>query len=49
MEQRVQVAHGPTNGSTEKIAETVAEVLRMAAVTAEALPARSVTDLAGAA
>ncbi|MFA3872610.1 flavodoxin domain-containing protein [Streptomyces sp. MMCC 100] len=45
MEQRVLVTHGSTNGSTERIAETVAEVLRTAGITAEALPARSVTDL----
>lgn len=45
MKQRVLVAHGSTNGSTVKIAETVAEVLRTAGFTAEARPARSVTDL----
>ncbi|MEU2602779.1 flavodoxin domain-containing protein [Streptomyces hirsutus] len=46
MGQRVLVAHGSANGSTEKIAETVAGVLRRAGVTAEVLSARSVTDLA---
>lgn len=44
MEQRVLVAHGATNGSTEEIAETVADVLRTMGITAE-VPARSVTDL----
>ncbi|MFG3127007.1 flavodoxin domain-containing protein [Streptomyces tendae] len=45
MGQRVLVAYGSANGSTEKIAEAVAEVLRTAGITAEAVPARSVTDL----
>nr|BFD86959.1 hypothetical protein StreXyl84_63600 [Streptomyces sp. Xyl84] len=45
MEQRVLVAYGPVNGSTEKTAEAVAEVLRTTGITAEVLPARSVTDL----
>ncbi len=45
MEQRVLVAYGTANGSTQEIAETVAEVLRTTGVTAEVLPARSVTDL----
>ncbi|MEU9552047.1 flavodoxin domain-containing protein [Streptomyces werraensis] len=45
MEQRVLVAHGSTSGSTERIAQTVADVLRTAGITAEVQPARSVTDL----
>ncbi|MFG2516143.1 flavodoxin domain-containing protein [Streptomyces sp. NPDC048584] len=44
MDERVLVAYGSANGSTERIAETVAEVLRTAGITAEALPAGSVTD-----
>lgn len=45
MEQTVLVAYGSANGSTQKIAETIAEVLRTTGITAEALSARSVTDL----
>ncbi|MEW2611166.1 flavodoxin domain-containing protein [Streptomyces sp. NPDC047880] len=44
MEQRVLVAHRSTDGSTEKIAETVAEVLRTVGIMADVLPARSLTD-----
>ncbi|MFC8084067.1 flavodoxin domain-containing protein [Streptomyces sp. NPDC057340] len=45
MEQKVLVAHGTANGSTQEIARTVAEVLRTMGITAEVLPARSVTEL----
>ncbi|GHF33530.1 flavodoxin domain-containing protein [Streptomyces fumanus] len=40
------LAYGTTNGSTARIAESVAEVLRARGLAAEALPARSVPDLA---
>ncbi|MEV5431714.1 flavodoxin domain-containing protein [Streptomyces sp. NPDC052701] len=46
MEEKVLVAYGSTNGSTERIAEIVAGVLRTSGLSAEVLPARSVTDLA---
>ncbi|MEU3244333.1 flavodoxin domain-containing protein [Streptomyces sp. NPDC006875] len=39
------VAYGTTNGSTARIAETIAEVLRQEGVSVEAVSARSVTDL----
>ncbi|MEU9189036.1 hypothetical protein AB0D14_31750 [Streptomyces sp. NPDC048484] len=42
MLRKVLVAYGTTNGSTARIAETVAEVLRTEEVSAEAVPARSV-------
>ncbi|MFJ1608612.1 flavodoxin domain-containing protein [Streptomyces sp. NPDC088253] len=42
---KVLVAYGTTNGSTARIAETVAEVLRKAGVSAEAVPARSVGNV----
>ncbi|BET46586.1 hypothetical protein RGQ21_15680 [Kitasatospora aureofaciens] len=45
MLEKVLVAYGSTNGSTARIAETVAAVLREKGVAAEALPARSVTDV----
>ncbi|MGW7263283.1 flavodoxin domain-containing protein [Streptomyces sp. NPDC054842] len=45
MEQKVLVTYGSTNGSTKEIAEKVADVLRTAGITAEVLPARSVTDV----
>ncbi|MFF9332051.1 flavodoxin domain-containing protein [Streptomyces albogriseolus] len=45
MEQKVLVAYGSANGSTEEMAEAVAGVLRRTEITAEVLPARSVTDL----
>ncbi|MFF6995518.1 flavodoxin domain-containing protein [Streptomyces sp. NPDC008313] len=45
MGKKVLVAYGTTNGSTERIAEEVAGVLRTEGLTAEALAARSVTDL----
>ncbi|MET8569506.1 flavodoxin domain-containing protein [Streptomyces sp. NPDC004783] len=41
----VLVAYGTANGSTGRIAETVASVLRSRGLAAEALPARTVTDL----
>ncbi|ARP73858.1 flavodoxin [Streptomyces sp. MUSC 125] len=43
---KVLVTYGTTNGSTAEIAEAVAGVLGKAGLTAEALPARSVTSLA---
>jgi len=39
----VLVAYGTTNGSTAQIAEAIAEVLRKEGLSAEAVPARSVT------
>ncbi|MFF6783694.1 flavodoxin domain-containing protein [Streptomyces sp. NPDC012510] len=42
----VLVAYGTTNGSTAQIAEAVATVLRKDGLTADALPARSVTSVA---
>ncbi|MGC0327998.1 menaquinone-dependent protoporphyrinogen oxidase [Streptomyces sp. SAI-170] len=42
MPTNVLVAYGTNNGSTAKIAETIAEILRKEGLTAEALPARSV-------
>jgi menaquinone-dependent protoporphyrinogen oxidase len=45
MAKRVLVAYGSANGSTGEIAETVARVLREEGLTAEARPARSVTNL----
>lgn len=45
MTKRVLIAYGSANGSTAGIAETVARVLREDGLTAEALPARSVTNL----
>ncbi|MEW2267714.1 flavodoxin domain-containing protein [Streptomyces sp. NPDC047853] len=45
MPEKVLVAYGSTNGSTARIAETVAAVLRERGVAAEALPARSMTDV----
>lgn len=46
MPDRVLVAYGTTNGSTARIAETIAEVLRKDGLTAEALPARTVRSVA---
>ncbi|MEU3250540.1 flavodoxin domain-containing protein [Streptomyces sp. NPDC006997] len=46
MDGKVLVAYGTTNGSTARIAETVAEVLNREGVPAEARPARSVSDAA---
>lgn len=46
MPTRVLVAYGTTNGSTARIAETVAEALVHEGMTAEARPARSVTSVA---
>ncbi|MFE6196134.1 flavodoxin domain-containing protein [Streptomyces sp. NPDC057838] len=46
MPDRVLVAYGTTNGSTAQIAEAIAEVLRKEGLTAEALPAGSVTSVA---
>lgn len=45
MTGNVLVTYGSTNGSTEEMAETVARVLRAEGLTAEARPARSVTNL----
>ncbi|WP_121750981.1 flavodoxin domain-containing protein [Streptomyces sp. E2N166] len=45
MRDKVLVAYGSTNGSTARIAGTVAEVLREKGTAAEVLPARSVTDV----
>jgi menaquinone-dependent protoporphyrinogen oxidase len=45
MPTKVLVAYGTTNGSTARIAETIAEVLRKGGVPAEAVPAHSVTDV----
>lgn len=46
MADNVLVAYATKNGSTAEIAEAVAEVFRKGGLTAEAVPARSVTDLA---
>jgi menaquinone-dependent protoporphyrinogen oxidase len=43
MTVKVLVAYGTTNGSTARIAEAVAEVLRKEGCTAEALPAANVS------
>lgn len=45
MLSKVLVAYGTTNGSTARIAETIAEILLKEGVSAEAVPARSVTDV----
>ncbi|KUN89081.1 flavodoxin [Streptomyces bungoensis] len=45
MSATVLVAYGTTNGSTARIAETVAGVLRTRGLTAEARPAPSVADV----
>ncbi|MET9903846.1 flavodoxin domain-containing protein [Streptomyces sp. NPDC006446] len=45
MPSRILVAYGSTNGSTARIAETVAEVLCKEGMSAEALPAGSVTSV----
>ncbi|WP_030421190.1 flavodoxin domain-containing protein [Streptomyces sp. SCSIO 75703] len=45
MPDRVLVAYGTTNGSTARIAETVAEVLRDRGLDAEAAPAATVADV----
>ncbi|MCW8103217.1 flavodoxin domain-containing protein [Streptomyces tauricus] len=45
MLNKVLVAYGTTNGSTARIAETIAEVLCKEAMMAEAVPARSVTSV----
>ncbi|MDW4911090.1 flavodoxin domain-containing protein [Streptomyces sp. ADMS] len=45
MRSKVLVVYGTTNGSTAQIAEAIADVLRKEGLTAEALPARSVTGL----
>ncbi|HET6861364.1 MAG TPA: flavodoxin domain-containing protein [Streptomyces sp.] len=39
------VAYGSTNGSTAQVAEVIAETLRVEGITAEARPAKEVTDL----
>ncbi|MEU2287714.1 flavodoxin domain-containing protein [Streptomyces sp. NPDC013178] len=41
----VLVTYGTTNGSTEQIAETIADVLRKEGLTAETLPAQSVASV----
>ncbi|MEV0694466.1 flavodoxin domain-containing protein [Streptomyces sp. NPDC050388] len=41
----VLVTYGTTNGSTARIAETVADVLRKGGLTVETLPARSVVSV----
>ncbi|MFD8226179.1 flavodoxin domain-containing protein [Streptomyces massasporeus] len=46
MPTNVLVAYGTTNGSTAEIAETIAEALRKEGLTAEALPAGAVPDVA---
>ena len=45
MPMSVLVAYATTNGSTVRIAEAVAEVLRKAGITPDVLPARSVVDV----
>ena len=45
MNAKVLVAYGTTNGSTAKIAETIAETLNKEGLTAEARPAESVVTL----
>jgi len=45
MLSKVLVAYGTTNGSTARIAEAVADVLRKEGLTVEALPARSVESV----
>ncbi|MFG2309220.1 flavodoxin domain-containing protein [Streptomyces sp. NPDC048566] len=45
MTQNILVAYGTTNGSTRRIAETVAGVLRERGMAARALPAAEVTSL----
>ncbi|GGN48628.1 hypothetical protein GCM10011579_001450 [Streptomyces albiflavescens] len=45
MPSNVLVTYGTTNGSTARIAETIAEVLRKQGVSAEAMPAPSVTNI----
>jgi len=45
MPGKVLVAYGTTNGSTARIADAIADVLRKDGLTVEALPARSVTDV----
>ncbi|MEU0438091.1 flavodoxin domain-containing protein [Streptomyces sp. NPDC006290] len=45
MPNKILVAYGTTNGSTARIAETVAEVLCKEGMSAEALPAGSVTSV----
>ncbi|MFE2971161.1 flavodoxin domain-containing protein [Streptomyces sp. NPDC059340] len=45
MPTKVLVAYGTTNGSTARIAEAIAKVLRKGGVPTEAVPAHSVTDV----
>ncbi|GAA4073661.1 flavodoxin domain-containing protein [Streptomyces shaanxiensis] len=45
MTGKVLVAYGTTNGSTARIAEAIADVLRKDGLTADALPARSVASV----
>ncbi|TLS45343.1 flavodoxin [Streptomyces montanus] len=45
MPDSVLVAYGTTNGSTARIAEAIADVLRKEGLTAEARPARSVESV----
>ncbi|GAA3534690.1 MULTISPECIES: flavodoxin domain-containing protein [Streptomyces] len=46
MTDKVLVAYGTTNGSTARIAEAVADVLRKDGLAVDALPARSVPSVA---
>ncbi|MEV5312443.1 flavodoxin domain-containing protein [Streptomyces sp. NPDC052610] len=45
MTEKVLVAYGTTNGSTARIAETVADVLRTRGLTVETAPAGAVDDV----
>ncbi|MFF1542227.1 flavodoxin domain-containing protein [Streptomyces sp. NPDC058291] len=45
MLNKVLVAYGTTNGSTARIAEAIADILRKEGLSAEAMPARSVTSV----
>ncbi|WP_405834019.1 flavodoxin domain-containing protein [Streptomyces sp. NBC_01176] len=45
MVSKVLVAYGTTNGSTARIAETIAEVLRKKGLSTEAVPARAVKNI----
>lgn len=45
MPSSVLIAYGTTNGSTARIAETIAQVLRKEGMSATAVPAHSMTDV----
>lgn len=45
MMSKVLVAYGTTNGSTARIAEAIAEVLRKKGLSTEAVPARAVKNV----